>query len=227
MYWLWKWLESYNNCTFSTWKGKCLFNLLFRIPNLFRTFHDCGRGGTPSLFSPDGTSLIFYHSKFWTTCAGPENRGPPEIFHCIEIFLSFRIFQQLALALKILTVLNILFTFRNFEQLALALKNRVGPEFTVLNIYFLLFRILSSLRLPWKTEFPLKIFTVLKYFLSFMIFEQLVFALKLFTVLKYFLSFMIIEQLVFALKTEFSLNFSSRGGGHPPAPPPRTPLHPL
>jgi len=60
-----------------------------------------------------------------------------------------------------------------------------------------------------------------------MIFEQLVFALKLFTVLKYFLSFMIIEQLVFALKTEFSLNFSSRGGGHPPAPPPRTPLHPL
>jgi len=51
------------------------------------------------------------------------------------MFISFRIFEQLALALKtefalkIFTVLNILFTFRIFEQLALALKNRVVLEF--------------------------------------------------------------------------------------------------
>jgi len=36
--------------------------------------------------------------------------------------------------------MGVLFTFRIFEQLALALKNGVCPEFTVLNIYFLLFR---------------------------------------------------------------------------------------
>jgi len=67
MYWLWKWLESYNNCTFSTWKDKFLFNLLFWIPDSFCTFHDYARGGTPFLASPDGPSLIFYHSDFWTT----------------------------------------------------------------------------------------------------------------------------------------------------------------
>jgi len=33
-------------------------------------------------------------------------------------------------ALKIFTLLNILFTFRIFEQLALALKNKVCFEFT-------------------------------------------------------------------------------------------------
>ena len=76
-----------------------------------------------------------------------------------------------------------------------ALKNRVFPEFTVLNIYFLSFRIWNNLRLPCKTEFALKIFTVLKYFLSLTIFEQL----------------------DLALKTEFALKFSSRGGGRPPA----------
>jgi len=77
----------------------------------------------------------------------------------LNIISPFRIFEQLALALKIfsvlntfftiqdfwatcacpekqfalkiLTVLNILFSFRIFEQLALALKNRVCSEFTV------------------------------------------------------------------------------------------------
>jgi len=42
--------------------------------------------------------------------------------------------------------------------------------------------------------------------------------------LKYFLSFRIFEQVVLALKTEFALNFSSRVGGLPRRPPPRTPL---
>jgi len=162
MYWLWKWLKSYNNCTFSTWKDKCLFNFLFWIPDSFCTFHYHGRGGTPSLASPDGASLIFYHSEFWTTSACPEKQSCPELFHCVEIFfisqdlwatcpcpekqcalnslywtyIYYQYFDQLSLALKFFTVLNMLFTFRIFEQLALALKNRVCPEFTVLNIYF-------------------------------------------------------------------------------------------
>jgi len=60
MYWLWKWLESYNICTFSTWKDKRLFNLLFWIPNLFCTFHDLV-GEELISFPPltAGPSLIF------------------------------------------------------------------------------------------------------------------------------------------------------------------------
>jgi len=69
-------------------------------------------------------------------------------------FLSFRIFEQLALALKnrvaqkFFAVWNILFTFRYFEQLALALKNRGCPEFTILNVFFFYSGFLSNLRLP-------------------------------------------------------------------------------
>jgi len=57
-------------------------------------------------------------------------------------FLSFRTFEQLALALKnrvaleSFTVLKHILSFRIFEQLALALNNRVALEFfTVLNIF--------------------------------------------------------------------------------------------
>jgi len=45
-------------------KEHILFNLLIWIPNSFCTFHDYARGGTPFLASPDGLSLIFYHSDF-------------------------------------------------------------------------------------------------------------------------------------------------------------------
>ena len=97
--------------------------------------------------------------------------------------------------------MNILFTFRIFEELALALKNRVCPEFTVLNINFLLFRIFEELALILKNRVALEFFTVLNmYFLSFRIFEQL------------------------ALKTEFTLKiFKPEGAADPP---PRTPMPP-
>jgi len=80
-----------------------------------------------------------------------KNRGCCEFTVLNIYFLLFRIFQQLALALKIFTVLNILFTFR-IEQLSLALKNRVVME----------------------------IFTVLKYFLSIRVFQQFALTLKIF-----------------------------------------------
>ena len=51
-------------------------------------------------------------------------------------------------ALKFFTVLNITFTFRSFEQLALALKKQSCPE----NFRCIHSGVLSSLRLPWKTE---------------------------------------------------------------------------
>jgi len=71
-------------------------------------------------------------------------------------FLSFRIFEQLALALKyrvaleIFTALKYILSFRVFEQLAIALKNRVALEFsTVLNnVYFYHSGALRNLRLP-------------------------------------------------------------------------------
>jgi len=51
----------------------------------------------------------------------------------LKYFLSFRIFEQLALALRNrvcpeFTVLKYFLSFRIFEQLALALKNRLCPE---------------------------------------------------------------------------------------------------
>ena len=113
MYWLWKWLKSYNNCTFSTWKDIFLFNLLFWIPNLFCTFHDYARGGTPFLAFPDGPSLIFYHSDFWTT------------------FLLY----TTALPWNFSLCWNMFYLSGLLSNWWLALKNRVCPEFTVLNIY--------------------------------------------------------------------------------------------
>jgi len=93
--------------------------------------------------------------------------------------------------------LNIPFTFRIFEQLALALKNRGCPEFTVLNVYFLLFRSFEQLAPALKNRVALEFFTALKYILLFRIFAQL----------------------AVALKTEFALNFFKTGGAAAPPTP--------
>ena len=184
MYWLWKWLESYNNCTFSTWKDIFVFSLLFWIPNSLSTFHDYGRGELPCL--P------------WRPVAD---------------FLSFRFLNNFH-ALKLFTMLKSFLSFRTFEQLVLALKNRACPEFTVLNIYFYSFRILNNLRLPWKTEFALKFFTALKYFLSIRIFEELALALKtefvtkFYTVFNMLFTFRVFEQLLLSRKNRVCPEFT-------------------
>jgi len=72
-------------------------------------------------------------------------------------------------AQKIFTVLSILFTFRIFEQLAVAMKNRGCPEYIVLNVYFLLFRIFEQLTLALKNRVALEFFTILKYIQEFFI----------------------------------------------------------
>ena len=79
---------------------------------------------------------------------------------------------------------------------ALALKNRGCPEFTVLIIYFLSFRIFEQLALSLKNGFALIFFTVFEHvFLSFKMFEQLALALinraaqKFFAVWKILLTF--------------------------------------
>ena len=89
----------------------------------------------------------------------------------------------------------------------LALENRVCREiFHCIEYIFYHSGLLSNLRLPWHTEFALKIFTVLNILLHFKIFEKLALALKNkvcseFTVLNiYVLSFSIFEQLALAMK---------------------------
>ena len=72
---------------------------------------------------------------FWATCACPEKQSCHEISHCIEyIFLSFKIFEQLALVLKnkvvpkFFSVLKYFLSLRIFEQLCACPENRVCPE---------------------------------------------------------------------------------------------------
>jgi len=65
------------------------------------------------------------------------------------------------------------FYIQGFEKLAVALKNKGCPEFTVMNIYLLLFRIFEELALALKNTVVLEIFAVLKYVLSFRIFSNL------------------------------------------------------
>jgi len=101
-------------------------------------------------------------------------------------FLSNLRLHWKTIALKFFTVLKYFLSFRIFERLALTLKNRMCPEFTVLNIYFLSFRIFEQLALALKNRVALKFFTLLKYFLSFRIFEQLALALKTEFVMKVF-----------------------------------------
>jgi len=109
------------------------------------------------------------------------------------------------------------------SNLRLPGKNRVCPEFTVLNIYFLSFRIFEQLALARKKQSVPWIHCIEHIFLSFRIFEQLTLALKnrvalkIFTAFKYFLSFRNFEQLALALKTRVCPEiFQARGAAAPP-----------
>ena len=163
--------------------------------------------------------IFFIIQFFWATCAWLKEQNRPEIFTVLNIyFLSFRIFEQLALALKnscpeIFHFIEIFFIIHDFWATWDCSETQSLPwNFSLHWNIFYHSGFLSNLRLPWKTV-VLKFFTVLKDFLSFMIFEQLEialkteFALNIFTVLNtYLLSFMIFEQLVLAMQTEFDLN---------------------
>ena len=115
-------------------------------------------------------NLSFTTQDFWATCACPEKQCALNSLYWIYIFYhsgflsNMRLPWKIEFTLKFFTVLNILFTFRIFEQLALTLKNRVCPEFIVLNIIFYHSGFLNNLHLPWKKEFALKFSTVLNVF---------------------------------------------------------------
>jgi len=104
--------------------------------------------------------LYFLHSGFLTTCACPENRVALHFFTVLKYILSFRIFEQLALAVKnrvapyIFTVVNILYVLHSgFLTTCACPENRVSPEiFHCIEYTFYHSGFLSNLRLPWKTE---------------------------------------------------------------------------
>ena len=150
------------------WKTKCSLNSLHWIYIFYLSEF------LSNLRLPWKTELLWYFSlywnifiiqDFWATCACPENRVCIENFHCIEWmrFLHSGFLSNLHLPWNTEFALNSLywryiFIFQDFWATCTCFENRVCPDFTVLNLYFLLFRILNNLRLPWKTEFALKIF---------------------------------------------------------------------
>jgi len=77
---------------------------------------------------------IVYHSGFLSNLRLPWKQSCPEIFNCIEY---------------------IFFIIQDFWATCACPANRVCPEFTVLNIYFLSFKIFEQLALTLKTVFAL------------------------------------------------------------------------
>ena len=74
---------------------------------------------------------FFTVHDFWASCACPEKTELPWKFSLYWIYLL---------------------PFRIFEQLALALKNRVAQKYSLYWIYFLQSGVLRNLRMPWKRE---------------------------------------------------------------------------
>ena len=217
MYWLWKRLESYNNCTFSTWKDKFLFSLLFWIPTSFCTFHDYGRG-TPFLASPDGPSLIFYHSDFRTTFLPWKTEFAPKFFTALKYFYLSGLLSNLCLPWKTECALNSLywiyiFYHSQFWTTCACFEKQSFPwNFSLhWNIFYLL-GFLRNLCLPRKQSLSWNFTTYLIYFLHSRSLSNFCLPWKQsvpeFTVFNIcFLSFRILNNLRLPWKTEFALKF--------------------
>ena len=102
------------------------------------TSHDFGPDYTPQKPKLQGSSPSEY-TLYWN------------FFHRSGYVGNLRLPWKTEFALKFFTVLNIDLAFRIFEQLALALKNNVSWIHSIEYIH-LSFRILSNLHLSWKTE---------------------------------------------------------------------------
>ena len=179
--------------------------------------------------------MYFLHSEFLSNLRLPwKTEFALEFFTVLNMyFLSFRIFEQLTLALKNQSVpekfLCIEYTFYipDFEQLALALKNRGCPEYTVLNMYFLLFRIFEQRVLALKnTVYPENfhcieyIFFIIQDFWATCACPEKQSCPGIFHCIEYV--FFIIQDFLATsacLKTEFALKIF-KPGGWPPVPTP-------
>ena len=229
------WLYCIENFFTFPWKTEfalkfsTVLNIFFAVQDIWATCDCPVKQSLPWNFSL--YCVYFYFQELWATCTCPEKQSVPWI-HCIEcIFLSFRIFEQLTLALKTEFVLKSLywmyiFIIQDFWATCACPEKQSCPEiFNCIEIYVIIQDFWATWACPENKVFLE--FTVLNiYFLSFRIFEQLTLvlkkrvALKFFTVLNIFFSFRIFEQLELALKTESALKFFKTGEQPPP---PRTP----
>jgi len=183
MYWLRKWLESHNICTFSTWKDKCLFNLLFWIPNLFCTFHDLV-GEELTSFPPWRPVTEFLSFRFFNNLLALKNRGALKLFTVLKYFFIFQDFwatcacpEKQSLPWKFSLHWNTFYLSGFVRNLSLPWKQSLSWTFSLHLIYFLHLGCLSNFCLPWKTECALN---SLYWIWTFNIqnFEQLALALK-------------------------------------------------
>jgi len=125
---------------------------------------------------------LFYHQGFFSNSRLPENQSSPENFHSVEY---------------------IFFIIQDFWATCACPEKQILPwNFPRYWTYLSHSGFLSSFRLALKNRVVPKFFTVLKYFSSFRIFEQV----------------------ALSLKTEFSLKFFIPGGRQRHQPPPRTPM---
>jgi len=160
--------------------------------------------------------MYFWHLGFLTTRACPENSFPWNFLLYGIYFLLFRIFKQLALALKhrvaleFFTVLKYFLSFRIFEQLPLALKNRVCPGFSHCMEHTFYIQNFEQVALAPKNRVALELSLYwICIFLSFRIFEQLALALKNRVTLKFFT----VWNILFTFRSFelFALALKSRG----------------
>ena len=91
MYWLWKWLESYNNCTFSTWKDNFYSICCFGSRTHFAHFMIMLGEELPSLPSLTARHWFFIIQIF-EQLSFSEKQSCPETFHCDELFFIFQDF---------------------------------------------------------------------------------------------------------------------------------------
>jgi len=150
-----------------TWRTECALKV-FTVWNIFFTIQD----SWATCACPEKTELpwkfslywicIFHHSGILSNVRLTSKTELPWNFSpVLEGFLSFRIFEQLALALKtgfalkMSTVLNILFTFRSCEQFALALKKQRGPWiYRTVYVFFIIQDFWATCACPEKHSCP-------------------------------------------------------------------------
>jgi len=164
--------------------------------------------------------IFFIIQDFWAACACPENRVCPE-FTVLKYFYHSGFLSNLRLPWKqslpwIHYIEYTFFIIQDFWATCACPENRVCPESTVLNIYFLSFRIFEQLALALKTTSCPDIFHCIEIFLSFRIFEQLALALKTEFALNSLYWIYTFYHSGFLNNLRLPLNFSGRRGGRPP-----------
>ena len=145
--------------------------------------------------------IFFIIQNCWATWACPKNKIALKIFTVLKYIFHSGFLSNLRLPWKTelpwsFSMYGNVFIIQDFWATCACPENRVCPEFTVLNIYFLSSRIFKQLALALKNRAALKFFTVWKCF--------------------YHSGFL--SNLCLPRKQSLPWNFSRQGGGRPPTP---------